>query len=111
MECKPIQYRKGYINRGNRRLISITPSYAKNQSLSTEARKAVGFSTESVEPNVKATDRDLVTKLFKSIDDTYRRIPDSNQIKRLATNEQTYRKNLDEPLIIEYPVESIIPYL
>lgn len=84
-------------------------SYAKNQSLSTEAKKAVGLSTEDVEPNIKATDRDLVTKLFKSIDDTYRRIPDSNQIKRLATNEQTYRKNLDEPLIIEYPVESIVP--
>ena len=84
-------------------------SYAKNQSLSTEAKKAVGLSIENVEPNIKATDRDLVTKLFKSIDDTYRRIPDSNQIKRLATNEQTYRKNLDEPLIIEYPVESIIP--
>ena len=30
-------------------------------------------------------------------------------LKILKNNRQTYRKDLNEPLVIEYPVESIIP--
>lgn len=79
---------------------------------SEQVNRKLGLSRESFQDseNFDDTDRSLLTKLFKSMDrylETNNQ--DSNQLKVLKSGNQTLRKDLNEPLILEYPIEAIAP--
>lgn len=70
----------------------------------------LGLSRESYIDRTNASDRQILDKVFKNIDSFVNSgYGDDNNLKVLKNNRQTYRKDLNEPLVIEYPVESIIP--
>lgn len=84
--------------------------WMKRKIIDDESLKKMGLSTEA-STGVFGSDRELLNKLFKNIDNYQARLKSSeqHQLKVLKNNKQTYRQDLGEPLIIEYPVESIIP--
>lgn len=75
--------------------------------LSTESiRQKIGISRER-----NYTDKEIIDKLFTSIDEIQKRSRTNEEtvLVKLKTNNQTYRENLNEPLILELPPECIIP--
>lgn len=87
-------------------------NYAKQKAIKKEVNRRIGLSTEHFRglKDINGSDKNIIEKIFKNIDNTYRTKPiDPLQMRSVKTNEQTYRQNLNEPLIIDYPVEAIIP--
>lgn len=59
--------------------------------------------------NLGDTDKDLIDKFFKNMDEQTNKVGEVTGILRLNSDEQNTRANLTEPLEVIYPVESICP--
>lgn len=88
----------------------IRLGHIRKEATDKRVKGTLGLSRESYIDRSTASDRQILDKIFKNIDDYVNTgYGDDNKLKVLKNNRQTYRKDLNEPLVIEYPVESIIP--
>ena len=90
----------------------IRQGYIKKQNIDNSVKEKMGLSTESFRGNnsINGSDRAILDKIFKNVDSFINNVyNDNNYLKSIRTNKQTHRVDLNEPLVIEYPVESIIP--
>ena len=88
----------------------IRLGHIRKEATDKRVKGTLGLSRESYIDRTNASDRQILDKLFKNIDSFVNSgYGDDNNLKVLKNNRQTYRKDLNEPLVIEYPVESIIP--
>lgn len=84
--------------------------HIRKEATDKRIKGTLGLSRESYIDRSNASDRQILDKVFKNIDNFVNSgYGDDNNLKVLKNNRQTYRKDLNEPLVIEYPVESIIP--
>ena len=84
--------------------------HIRKEATDKRIKGTLGLSHESYIDRSNASDRQILDKVFKNIDNFVNSgYGDDNNLKVLKNNRQTYRKDLNEPLVIEYPVESIIP--
>lgn len=84
--------------------------HIRKEATDKRIKGTLGLSRESYIDRSNASDRQILDKVFKNIDSFVNSgYGDDNNLKVLKNNRQTYRKDLNEPLVIEYPVESIIP--
>lgn len=90
----------------------IRQGYIKKQNIDHSVKEKMGLSTESFRGNdsINGSDRAILDKIFKNVDSFINNgYNDNGYLKSIRTNKQTHRVDLNEPLIVEYPVESIIP--
>ena len=88
----------------------IRLGHLRKEATDKRIKGTLGLSRESYIDRTNASDRQILDKVFKNIDSFVNSgYGDDNNLKVLKNNRQTYRKDLNEPLVIEYPVESIIP--
>lgn len=88
----------------------IRLGHIRKEATDKRIKGTLGLSRESYTDRTNASDRQILDKVFKNIDSFVNSgYGDDNNLKILKNNRQTYRKDLNEPLVIEYPVESIIP--
>lgn len=90
----------------------LRQAFVRKEMLSQESARAAGipagFKNTSLDSE-KFSDRNIIDKIFRKIDDINAYNTDVLELKKLKTSEQTTRENLDEPIFINYPVEAVVP--
>ena len=93
--------------------ITDDPTYLRNAYTDQFKRNNTGEMNIGVESvnnyNLGDTDKDLIDKFFKNMDEQTNKTGEVTGILRLNSDEQNTRANLTEPLEVVYPVESICP--
>lgn len=93
--------------------ITDDPTYLRNAYTDQFRRNQEGELSMGLESmsdyNVGDTDKDLIEKFFKNMDEQSNKISEVSGMLRLNADEQNTRANLTEPLEVIYPVESICP--
>ena len=93
--------------------ITDDPTYLRNAYTDQFKRNQEGELSMGLESmsdyNVGDTDKDLIEKFFKNMDEQSNKISEVSGMLRLNADEQNTRANLTEPLEVIYPVESICP--
>lgn len=92
-------------------LTIIHQGYMRQQMVEQNISNKLGLARENFYySNAPDSDKNLIEKLFKRVDSyTQNGYTNNANLKVIKSNTQTYRKDLSEPLIMEYPAESIIP--
>lgn len=90
----------------------LRQSFIRKEMISQESARAsgipTGFKPTSLERET-FSDRNIIDKIFRKIDDINSYNTDVLELKKLKSDSQTTRENLDEPIFINYPVEAVIP--